>query len=692
MGFTFILSEKREAAERIAKALDEQGRPKSYREQGVIYFEAIHRDQILRVIPAIGHLYTIAPRERGYNYPVLDVEWAPAYRFNKRLAHTKRWIDAIEKVSRGASAFVSATDYDVEGEVIGYTILRFACGGKERGAKRMVFSALTNAELRKAFQKLSPTIDFRLAEAGETRHIVDFLWGINISRALTLSLRDSGKGFTKLSAGRVQGPTLGFVAEREKEINSFVPTPYWRISAVLDVEGQTYKVEYLRPRIETLKEAEQIVERCKSKEGVVKGITSRTYEEEPPPPFNLENLQSESYRLFRQAPSQTLRLAESLYLGALISYPRTSSEKIPPTVNCEEILTSLGQSKEYQNLVSDILRDRPLRPRQGKGEDPAHPAIYPTGNHPQSTLDSRQTRLLDLVVRRFLSAFAPPALSENVRITFDLNGELFFLTGRRTLKEGWLRFYAPYARREENPAPQLREGERVRFREINYVEAYTSPPSRFNPGSLLREMEEHELGTKATRADIIDTLGERGYVSGERIVATALGLGVYETLNRYCPILVSVKFTRDLERKMEAILKGEGNRREIVAEASTLLTQALEEIKENEAAIAESLSRALQISNSLKRIIGPCPVCQKGQLQIIRSKKTGKRFVGCTNYREGGCTATFPLPQPPYRIWTTKRTCRICGWPTITVKAPNRRPWSLCLNPDCPKKASRKQG
>lgn len=687
-----ILSEKRESAERIARALDERGRPKSYREQGVPYFEAIHQGQILRVVPAIGHLYTIAPKEKSYGYPVLDVEWVPAHRFNKYSTHTKRWIEAIGKISQGALAFVSATDYDVEGEVIGYTVLRFACGGKEKEAKRMIFSTLTEAELQKALQNLSPTINFRLAEAGETRHIVDFLWGINISRALTLSLRNSRKGFTNLSAGRVQGPTLGFVVEREREINSFVPTPYWKISAALQAEGQTYKVEYLKPRVETLKEAQRVLERCQSKEGVVKGIASRTYEGSPPPPFNLENLQSEAYRIFRYTPSQTLRMAEALYLAALISYPRTSSEKIPPTVNCEEILASLGQSNDYRDLISDLLRHRPLRPNQGKGEDPAHPAIFPTGSLPESKLDGRCARLLDLVVRRFLSTFAPPAVLESVRITFDLNGELFFLTGRRILKEGWLRLYTPYARKEEDATPALREGQPVHFREVICNETFTTPPPRFNPGSLLRTMEEHELGTKATRAEIIDTLARRGYVLGEQMTATELGLGVYETLYKYCPILVSVEFTRDLERKMEAIQNGEGCKEEVIDEASSRLNVVLGEFKAKEAEIAESLSRALHTYDSPKRTIGPCPICRKGQLQIIHSKRTGKRFAGCSNYRDGVCAAAFPLPQPPYKIWTTSKPCGTCGWPTVMVRSPRRRrPWNLCLNPSCSSKMSRKQ-
>lgn len=600
MGFSLVLSEKRETAERIAKALDENERPRNYWEHGVPYFEAINQGQTLRIVPAIGHLYTIAPKKRGYRYPVLDVRWVPAYRFNKRLAHTKKWIKAIEKLSQGASNFILATDHDVEGEVIGYTILHFACKGKEKQAKRMVFSTLTKTELQKAFRNLSPTIDFKLAEAGETRHIIDFLWGINISRALTLSLRRAGKGFTKLSAGRVQGPTLRFITEREKEINSFVPTPYWRISATFEVDGQIYEAEYTNPRIETNNEAQKIIEHCHLKEGVVKNISSRIYEKPSPPPFNLENLQSESYRIFRYSPSQTLRIAETLYLGALISYPRTSSEKLPPTLNSEEILISLSQSEQYKGLVSELLGTRPLRPKQGRREDPAHPAIYPTGNRSESVLNNKNARLLDLVIHRFLSIFAPPAVNENVHITIDLNGELFLLTGRRILKEGWLRFYGHYGRREEKPVPVLNEGQRIQFKEIACTETFTSPPPRFNSASLLKEMEKQELGTKATRANIIDTLNNRGYVSGERIVPTDLGLGVHEALHRYCPTLVTVEFTRELERKLEAIKKGQSNKQQVVDEASLQLTKILQLFKVNEEAIALILSETLQASNSLK--------------------------------------------------------------------------------------------
>ena len=159
MGLTFILAEKQEAAKRIAYALDDNHSAKLLTKGDVPYFEATNNGNTLRIISAVGHLYTIAPKKRGYAYPVFDVHWVAAHNFNRRLAYTKKWIDAIAEVSRDAAECISATDYDVEGELIGYTTLRFACKEKEREAKRMVFSTLTDVELQRAFSDLVSELD-----------------------------------------------------------------------------------------------------------------------------------------------------------------------------------------------------------------------------------------------------------------------------------------------------------------------------------------------------------------------------------------------------------------------------------------------------------------------------------------------------------------------------------------------------
>jgi DNA topoisomerase-1 len=582
MVFTLILTEKREAAERIAFALDDHGSPRCLREGEVPYFEAVSQGKTLRIVSAVGHLYTIAPKKRGYTYPVFDLDWTPAYKFRRNLGYIRKWIEAIAKLSEGASEYLSATDYDIEGELIGYMTLRFACKGQEGEAKRMVFSTLTAADLRRAFWNPRSHLDHRLVDAGEARHVVDFLWGINVSRALTFALRRSGYRFTSLSAGRVQGPALGFVLERDKHIESFAPTPYWVISATVEYDRNLYRAEHSQALVTTFEEAQRIVAGCHAQEALVKRVSSKAYQQSPPAAFSLGELQSEAYRVFRYTPSRTLKVAESLYLDALISYPRTGSERIPSAIDCRQILSALANSPVYGTIAQLLLDRNSISPVQGQGDDPAHPAIHPTGNLPAKALRREQARLFDLIVRRFLSAFGPPASWKSVRISLDLNGETFILRGKHLLDEGWLAYYRPYAIDDEMLLPLLEEGQTVPVREVSHKEMHTMPPPRYNPSSLLREMETKELGTKATRAAIIDILFERGYVAGERIAATALGRGVFETLQQYCPKLVSVELTRQLEHEMDAIQQGTITKEHVISEATDTLKKILMDFKQNE--------------------------------------------------------------------------------------------------------------
>ncbi|MCJ7635422.1 DNA topoisomerase I, partial [Candidatus Bathyarchaeota archaeon] len=614
-------------------------------------------------------------------YPIFNVKWVAAYLFNKRLIHTKRWIDAFSKLSEGASEFISGTDYDIEGEVIGYTILKYACGGKEEKAKRMVFSTLTTQELRESYRNVSPTINFGLAEAGETRHIVDFLWGINLSRALTLAVKNTGKHYANLSTGRVQAPTLKFLVDRETEIQSFVPAPYWKIRAKVKIGEQLYTVEYERPRIENELKAKEIAAKCSRQKGIICDVATTTSKYNPPVPFDLGTLQTEAYRIFRYSPSTILRSAEKLYLQALISYPRTSSQKIPPTINCRTILSSLNNINKYQLLTSKLLLNKRLKPNEGRKEDTAHPAIIPTGNLPESRLDSISLNLFDLVVKRFLAVFAPPAVRESVKATLKVSDETFYLDGLRTLEKGWLEFYEPYARSEENIIPPVHIDEEILFSGVHSEEAYTSPPPRYNPSSLLKIMEEQNIGTKATRATIIDTLYERGYIIEERLVVTDLGFRVVSTLEKYCKDVVSPDFTRILEDRMDKIEQGTDKEKDVLLDSISKLKNILTEFKQNQERIGLELSDALQKVQLEKQVIGQCPICKTGKLVVLYSKKTKKRFVGCTNFKQDKCNAAFPLPQSPYKIRLPKKICTTCSWPMIEVSTRKRRFWNLCLNP-----------
>ena len=675
---TLIITEKPSAAEKIATALDEKEKPLRIEENRVPYFVAERGGEIV-IVPSLGHLYTVAAGEGGGSrYPVFDFRWVPRYVVERGAGRIRRWIDTITRLAKNADVFIDACDYDIEGSVIGYNILKFACNGRERHAKRMKYSTLTKEELEHSYTNPLPHLDFASIESGRTRHEVDWLYGINLSRALTSAAKNHSGKYATISAGRVQGPTLKFVVTREKAIKSFVPTPYWDIRATIKVNEQTFEALYEKERIETRREADAIVRECREKNGVVEKIDTRVFQEPPPLPFDLGSLQAEAYRLFRFAPKRTSAIAQHLYLDALISYPRTSSQKLPPSIDYKRILRGLSGITEYRILTAALLAKTELRPVEGSKEDAAHPAIYPTGKLPTRYLDSSKKRIWDLVIHRFMAAFAESSIRKRVRVSIAVDGHRFQLIGVQIMKRGWMRFYEPYVKKQEHLLPDTREGDDVIINRVILDSRFTNPPPHYNPISLLKKMERAEIGTKATRADIIQTIYDRKYIRNESITPTDLGFEVLGTLEKHCPTVVSIKLTRELEQEMENIRLNQDRREEVLARTIEILRPILERLKENEEVIGEQLSQAIHKSRIEDRALGACPVCKTGKLVIVYSRKTGKRFVGCTNYFRGACNTSSPLPQKG-SIRLLSKPCTVCGWPVVQVRL-GKKNWKLCTN------------
>jgi len=688
--YTLIITEKPDAAQRIASALDAQGKAKKMEDNGVPYYVA-KRDKEIIVVPALGHLYTVAEERSGRNhYPVFSFKWVPRYVAERGAKQIRTWLETISKLANDAGMFIDACDYDIEGSIIGYCLLKYACTNKEGISKRMKYSTLTKEELEKSYAEMLPHLDFALIEAGRTRHEVDWLYGINLSRALTIAARDWSGKYATLSTGRVQGPTLRFLVAREKAIRCFVPTPYWSIKAEAEIAGSIFEAGYEKKIIETKMEANTIVDACKGKNGETEKIDIKKFQQSPPMPLDLGALQSEAYSLFGYTPMRTSNIAQRLYLDALISYPRTSSQKLPPAINYEAILKNLDKVPEYKKLVAELLAKTELKPNEGKKEDPAHPAIYPTGNLPERVLDASERNIWDLVVRRFMSVFGEPAIRQSMKVSIIINGHRFHLRGRQTLKEGWLRFYGPYVKSEEVLLPQIEEGQPINIKKVIIEDKFTKPPSRYNPSSLLKKLEEVEIGTKATRAAIIQTLYDRKYARDERMIVTDLGFEVLDVLKKYCPTVVSIKLTKELEEKMNKIQINGEKRENVLLDAVEILKPVAEELKEKERIIGEQLSNAIKKAKLEERTIGLCPICNIGKLIVLYSRRTGKRFVGCTNYFKGLCKASFPLPQKG-TVRPLGKNCRGCGWPTVQVRIQGRRPWILCFNPKCPLKEERRK-
>jgi DNA topoisomerase-1 len=675
---TLIVCEKPDAAARVARAVDDDGDPGRIDTQGVPVYESHSRQETIVVCSALGHLYAVDSRTQASRrfYPVWDFEWKPKHLIDKKSARLARWIQVVSSLAGKADRYINACDYDVEGSLIGYTILRYACHGADTKALRMKFSTMTEKELKSAYKTLAPRLDMPLVEAGQSRHEVDWLYGINLSRLLTESALKQNRGFSTLSTGRVQGPTLKFVVDREEEIQCFTPTPFWSIDATVAKNEQDYILEYERGKISTLAEAERVVKDCKGANLKVESNESRNIRQNPPYPFDLSNLQSEAHRHFGYTPSRTLALAEKLYLDALISYPRTSSQKLPPDIGYSEILRSISNMAQYRSLASKLTSKVSLRPNQGPKEDPAHPAVYPTGESPKRALIQPEANLLDLIIRRFMAAFAEESLRENSRLTLEKEPHRFFLRGSRILREGWIEFYKPYVSDESQEIPDLKVGDMIRLTRIQGVQKFTEPPPRYNPSSLLLRMEDENIGTKATRAGIIEILYRRGYIKNIRIEATPLALKIISLLNKYCPQIVDPAFTARLETSMNSIQTLETTRSLVLAEALEHLRPIMLNLIAREDEIGSQLAEVVT-SQRIARLTFdyPCPQCGS-KLKIIRSRTSGKRFIGCTGY-EKGCRFTLPLPQFG-SLSITRMHCKVCGFQLVQTRTRARRPMTSC--------------
>jgi len=679
MSHTLVITEKPQAAVRIASALAES-QVKRIGRGGAYWLEFNRRNKKHVVVPAVGHLFVLDTiKGNGWDYPIFDVEWVPTFT-KKGSEFTKKYYNNIKSLVKDADEFIVATDFDTEGEVIGYNILRFLCN--QTDAKRMKFSTLTTPDLIESYENINDHMEIGQAEAGLTRHYLDFHWGINTTRAMTLAMKKCLKNsFTVVSSGRVQSPTLKILAERELEIKKFVPVPYWQLELHCLVDEKGIVGLYIKDKIWKKDEALKIVAECKGKDALVKDLESKKYNALPPLPFDTTTLQTESYRCFGFSPAQTMSIAESLYNQALISYPRTASQKLPSKIGYKKILQGLSQINVFKSISQELLSKTVLKPREGSKTDTAHIAIYPTGEIPKG-LTSQQQKLYVLIVKRFFSVFGEPAVREVSKIILGVNDHDFIATGVKTIDPGWTRYYEEFIKIEEKFLPKLQKGQVLKVKELKMLEKETQPPSHYTQGSIIKEMEKRGLGTKATRAQILQTLYDRGYVKGKSIEVTGFGQTVTEVLSEYSPRIVSEDLTRKFEDEMELIWQREKKMDEVINESKDVLTDVLTDFKNNEEKIGEALAKAYISFKKDQKFIGKCPQCG-GDIKIITSRKTGKRFCGCSNYSKG-CRFSTPLPQSG-SVKGLNKQCEICGYPVIAVRFKSR--WfNSCTNMKCPSK------
>ncbi len=664
-GYELIITEKPQAALKISSALGKSTK----KSNGKIPYYEVNRDgKKIVVACAVGHLFTLGQKKGGAKVPTFDIHWVPNS-YTKKSDFTKKYYDTILKLVKGAGLITVATDYDVEGEVIGLNIVRYICGQKD--ANRMKFSTLTEKELNEAYEEKLPTINWGQAIAGETRHYLDWFYGINLSRALMNAIKTTGK-FRIMSIGRVQGPALNLIVQKEREIQAFKPILYWQVF----IKVKNSHVLELKHNKDIFEKSDlKKFENLKGK--TTEAITKKKEQIIPPhPPFDLTTLQMEAYKFHGITPSRTLRAAQSLYLGGLISYPRTSSQKLPETVGYDKILKALAKKYGIESLITK------KKPIEGKKSDPAHPSIYPTGEI--QILSGDEEKIYNLIVRRFLSLFCDDAIVENKTISTEIDKLKFSIKGASIKKKSWMEIYP--SKQIEKELPDLNE--KVEITNIKNEEKETQPPKRYTPASIVSQLEKKRLGTKATRSSILETLYDRGYIKEKSIEATPLGMSLIETMEKHSPIIIDEKLTRNFEDEMEQIRNSEKDldkkEQKVIEGAKQAITKIAKQFETHEREIGIELLVAnakLREQQKEENRLNICPVCKKGNLTITYSKKTRRHFVACDAYPR--CKTTFTLP-PNGSLKRTDKVCDECGFPRLMLLKRGKRPWIFCFNPECP--------
>jgi DNA topoisomerase-1 len=711
-----IVTEKNSSAKKIAEVLGApSGGPKADKTFKVPFYtwtNADGRDEM--AIGLKGHVLGPAFPEGYSNWQKTDLHDLIDADLIKE-ATDKNVVKAIKKMAKEADELVIATDFDREGELIGLEALEEmldanpALGTREDTARgdlkilRARYSATTKEELLRAFDNLD-YLSYPLANAGAARQDIDLLWGATLTRAVSLSTRRFGSNF--LSVGRVQSPTLGLIVEREMERRAHVAVPFWELFAKFEHPDGVFETHHTVDKFWEEAEATKALAGTTSP-GIVKAVTARKNTRKPPTPLNTTAFTTDASSRLGITPASAMRIAEDLYMDGFISYPRTDNTVYPNSLPVRELIRSLTNIKEF-SAASGLVGQSTLTPTRGKKEDAAHPPIYPTQAIQPGALEGPKKRVYELVVRRFLATFSPPLITESTRADIEAGSETYFVRGSVVVDPGFAGIYT-YARSADEEIPALREGQELALAAVSefrvedepdanpwIVGKETQPPSRISQGKLIELMEERGLGTKATRADIIQKLFDRGYVYGNPPIPTETGIALFEAFKKYVPRMASPEMTADIEAEMDRIAQGQMTKSKVVSDSRELLHKTWTEMD----AKKEDLAKVVWKGMDEDRVLGPCKVCEEAGrtkedgspnlLRIIRAKKSGKRFVGCSGWKAEAepddpksCDQTFPLPQRG-DVFRLEERCSICDrTPRLKVQPFRGRPWNLCLNDDC---------
>ena len=462
-----------------------------------------------------------------------------------------RSVAELKKIFRDAELLIIATDNDSEGELIGAEILKI--WREVRGDapyRRMRFNSTSYEELRRAWRNLEDDLNWRWVMKALFRQRFDLISGAAFTRLLTLATRRHDRNVRLISWGSCQAPTLWFVVKRERERMGFKPKPFWILKATFQKSsGERFEAE--SDRFWRLEDARKAYQRAKSTpHGIVKRFDERLVKVLRPTPLRTDDMLRDLTKITGQSAARILQVAEDLYAEGFISYPRTETNRYRPGFDYDSPLKAAVEGLEI------TLPSVEAKPRQGRRDDGAHTPIYPVMAYRGAGIHLKVWRY---VARRFLAnAFYRDALRRERGAELDLAGVRMRAAGSELVEPGFYEIYG-YFRPPDNPIPRLEDGEEVEVISLKLHEGRTRPPRRLSESDLLKLMEEHGIGTDATRASFPKLILDRGYAvkRGRVFRPTDLGLRLIEVLESIDPKLVTPETRRRIEELMAMIESGE---------------------------------------------------------------------------------------------------------------------------------------
>jgi len=669
-----IISEKAIAGERIASFLAD-GDVKEKNISGARTFNFNWLGEEIVLVPLRGHISDVEFPKAYSNWVSTDFKKLAS----AQVLYSKkefRIIDGIHAVAPDAEEIIVATDADREGEAIGLEAIDYAKSVNPKiNVSRAYFSAITKEDMDKSFSTLEK-FDYNFAYSANARRELDLIWGAVLTRYISIASGQLGKNF--LSVGRVQTPTLALIVNREQERDAFIKKKYWEIIAQCKKDKQFIAI-HKEEKFWEKEKAQKVMDK-KITELIVKKVDTKTKILKKPEPFNTTEFLRAATAINISA-GKAMSLAESLYQKGFVSYPRTDNKAYPKTIDLVAILKKLITVNEIADDVKKVLGQKKIVPSKGK-ETKDHPPIYPVSPVKKTALSPDEWKIYELIARRFLATLYIDAKTENVGVIMEGKDEEFISRGQVILDAGWKSVY-PYSKISEVFLPKLNIGDKVIVEKMDLNEKETQPPGRYSQGSLIKLMEQNNLGTKSTRPAIIQKLYSREYISGNKsIEASKVAISVIASLAKHCETVTKPEMTAHLEKEMDEIAAGNKTLEEVVKESVGKLHEIIDTLAEHKSEISLEIKKSIHIDN----IMGKCEKCGVGNL-IQRKGRTGKRFVGCSEYPR--CNNSFPLPQKG-TITSTDDICIECKAPVIKVKNKGRE-YKMCLTMTCKTKDSWKK-